>query len=200
MGEGDEHERAAREQGPRVGAVEVAALGIEEVAAGHMADAVAQGDEPLETAHRHGDHVGARRVLAQVGGQQVERAVVAAQKDEQAALTFVRQDHEVDRVGARRSAVELLDVALGRPGLDQLHEPGLLEAQDVVTDPSGVVADDAAQLGERRRTPHQQTKQAQALLVGEDTHRLDGADVADLFQGTLREGAAAGTTLNGILG
>ena len=96
--------------------------------------------------------VRARRVLAQTGGQQVQRQIVAAEEDEQSALAFVGKDHEVDRVGACRGAVELLDVTLGRPGLDQFHEPGLLETQDVVTHPGRVMTDDDSQLGERRRT------------------------------------------------
>ena len=179
--QGDEHERAAGEQRPRVGLVEVAGLGVEEVAPGGVADAVPQGDEALETAHRHGDHVRARLVLAEPAGQQVERAVVAPQEDEQPALPLVRQHHEVDRVRPGRGAVELLHVALGRPRLHQLHEPGLLEAQDVVAYPGGVVADDDAELRQRRRTAHEQAQQAQALLVGEHADGVDGADVTDLF-------------------
>ena len=155
-----------------------------------MADAVTQGDEPLEAAHRHGDDVGTRLVLTQPDGQQVQSAVVAAQDDEQPALALIGQHHEVDRIRACGRAVELLDVPLGRPGLHQLHQTGLLEAQDVVPDPRRMMAHDAAQLRERRRAPHQQAEQAKALCIGEDADGVDGADVADLFQGTLRERAA----------
>jgi hypothetical protein len=179
----DEHECAAGEQGPRVGAVEVAALGIEEVAAGDVPESVAQGDEALEAAHRHGDHIGARRVLTQAAGEQVEGEIVAAQDHQEPALSLVRQDHEVHGVGARRGAVELLDVALGGPGLHQLDEPGLFEAQDVMAHPGRMMAHDVAQLRERRRATHQQSQKAQPLLVGKDADRVDGADVADLFQG-----------------
>ena len=140
--------------------------------------------------------VGALRVLAQAPGQQIERQVVAAEDDEQAALTLVRHDHEVDRVRARRGAVELLDVALGGPGLHELDQAGLLETQDVVPHPGGMMPDDGAELRERRRAAHEQAQQAKALLVREHAHGVHRPDMADLFHRPSPSTVTADVTLS----
>ena len=158
----------------------------------HVPGAVPQGDEALEAAHRHRDHLGACIVLAQPARQHVQRQVVAAEDDEQAALTLVRQHHEVHRVGARGGAVELLHVALGRPGLDELDQSGLLEAEDVVPHPGRMVVDGGAELGERGRPAHQQAEETQTLVVGEHADGVDSSDVADLFHGRVLSPTTAG--------
>ena len=129
MCERDEHERAAGEQGARVCGVEIAGGRVQQVTSRDLSDAVTKRDETLEAAHGDGDDIRRRRVGAQLAREQVQSQIVAAQHDQQTALAGFRQDHEVDRVGARRRAVELLDVALGGTGLVELDQTGMLKTQ-----------------------------------------------------------------------
>jgi hypothetical protein len=43
------------------------------------------------------------------------------------------------------------------------------------------MADDDAELRERRRPAHEQAEQAQPLVVGEHPNGVDSSDVTDLF-------------------